>query len=237
MLIFSTISAILSVVLYLLPFIVGYVKKEKMYEITWKGKERVIDNKLVLIAKILLLIVLSIAFIFSFPNKVMFYPVKVAIFTSILVVIMFFTADLINEDIIKTKLGTMALIIWIILLVITFVMSLVGAGTYKNKVYQTPLTFTIESKIEGVNSGGIVFYYKDYGTEEEPDLRFESISINDDNVQIHIIEENEPAHMIIHAQRERYRFMYDKDGKIYPDMEKYSESYDVYISKKELLMK
>ncbi len=233
MLIFSTIVAILSPVLYLLPFIVGLVKKEKMYAITWKHKKKVIDNKWILIAKVLLLILLTIAFIFTFPTKVMFYPVKVTIFTAILLVIMLLTGIVLLDE--RENLLDRAIPIWLILLVITLLIGGVGFSSYNDKIYQTPLTFTIESKIEEVNSGGIVFYYKDYGSANESDLRLDSFSINDDNVQIHIIEENQPSHLLIHATREQYSIRYDKDGKLYPDKDKYSESYDVYIPKTELM--
>lgn len=117
MLIFSTIAAIISPIVYLFPFLYLWMKGEEKYVLYSTNK--VIKNKNVFLGKIMILLIMFVAFIYAWPTKVMFYPLKVGVFIGILVGIQVITNNyfLENNNVSKIDKNTriVALTCWITL--------------------------------------------------------------------------------------------------------------------------
>lgn len=183
MLKFSTIAAIITPIIYFIPFIFLWKNEgHSWYEMPITKKE--IKNKHVFIAKIILLIILSVVFAFVWPTKVMFYPVKVAIFILALVVIQFLTMLILNSDSskISDKTFTLSVICWIVLILLAIVVGVGGGETYNDKVTEAPYELTETLQVEHISNGNVFFY-------DESDESIEVISITDESLKI-VLEEN-----------------------------------------------
>jgi len=120
MLIFSTIAAIISPIVYLFPFLYLWMNREEKYVLYSTNK--VIKNKHVFLGKIIILFIMFIAFIFTWPTQVMFYPLKVSVFIGILLGIQVITKNYFLENNKLSKLDNKSSIIaftcWITLFIL-----------------------------------------------------------------------------------------------------------------------
>ena len=231
MLIFSTIAAIVSPIIYLIPFIFLWKNEgHAWYKIPKIEKE--IKNKYVFIAKIILLIILSIAFAFTWPTKVMFYPVKVAIFILILLIIQFLTGLLLTDqaekDRVADKIVSASVICWIILAFLGMAVG-VGAGeTNEKNVVEEPLETFETLQVEHISNGNVFFY-------DETDKSIEVISIADERLEI-VLEENDSQQPYLEkvSKHSRYSNPYVKEKIIYDDMSTLNEKYILYVSESDL---
>ena len=133
MLKFSTIAAITAPIVYLFPFLYLWIKGEEKYVLYSTNK--VIKNKYVFLAKIIILLIMFIAFIFTWPAKVMFYPLKVSVFIGILLGLQVITKNYFLENNKVSKLDNKAIIIaftcWVILFILAAISIFVAGRTYK----------------------------------------------------------------------------------------------------------
>lgn len=228
MLIFSTIAAIVSPIIYLIPFIIFWKNEGHTYYAIPRI-EKEIKNKYVFIAKIILLIILSVLFVFTFPTKVMFYPLKVAIFICVLVVIqlitLFFLNDYEKKDKVADKLFNIAIICWAVLLVLGILLIVFWGIQCDSTVPEDPFKSTEPLQVECISNGNVFFY----------DESLEVISISDDSLEI-VLQEKESQQLYLEkiTTYERYSKPGEKNKVIYDDMSTLSESYILYVSEEDL---
>jgi len=230
MLIFSTIAAIISPIIYLIPFIILWKNEGHTYYAI-PGTEKEIKNKHVFIAKIILLTILSVVFVFTWPKKVMFYPLKVAILIIVLVAIQFITfftflCDYEKNDKVSNKLAIISLSFWFVLLVLGII-SLIFGGTiqYDIKVPEDSFKAIETLHVDNISNGNVFFY----------DESLEVVSISDDSLEI-VLQENKSQQPYVEkiTTYERYSKPGVKNKVIYDDMSTLSESYILYVSKDDL---
>lgn len=85
--IFSVILLVLSVLVTTVPFVIWWRTSVLKHFFTLGKIKKEVSGWLILSCKIILIIILGIIFIFTFPSKAMLYPVKCALFSAILVAI------------------------------------------------------------------------------------------------------------------------------------------------------
>lgn len=230
MLIFSTIAAIISPFVYLLPFIILWKNEGHVYYAIPKT-EKTIKNKYVFIIKIILLIILSVLFVFTWPTKVMFYPVKVAIFMSFLVIIQLLTVFILDHDEkskVADKIFSISIACWIVLGMLTIGVGIEARTIYNEKVIEDPFESVETFQVEHISNGNVFFY-------DETDKSLEVISISDDTLEI-VLQENDLQFPYVEkiTTYERYSILGDKDKVICDDMSTLSEKYILYVSKSDL---
>lgn len=233
MLIFSTIAAVLAPVIYLIPFVILWKKGIEVY--TTPKTEKVIKNKHIFIAKIIFLIVLTIAFVFTWSTKVMFYPGKVCIFIAILlfVEIMTFFHFLVDDDghdRMEREFNNISVSFWAILLILAGISGCMWANASGTQIPTGPVEHSETLlEVEHISSSGNVFFYKE--APGAPKLKV--ISINDDNVRIEITGAEKP-YLEEYTYSEGYTMFGDKKEKIYIKEGTYSVNYVLYISESDL---
>ena len=229
MLIFSTIAAIIAPIIYFIPFIFLWKKEgHSWYKMPKTNNE--IKNKHVFIAKIILLVILSVVFAFTWPTKVMFYPLKVAIFILALVVIQFLTVFITDSDNgkVSDKIFSTCFVCWIILILLAIVVGVGGGETYNDKVIEAPYESTETLQVEHISNGNVFFY-------DETDESIEVISIADERLEI-VFEENDSQQPYLEkiSRHSRYSKLYVKEKIIYDDKTTLNEEYILHVSKSDL---
>lgn len=230
MLIFSTIAAIVSPIIYLIPFIFSWKNEgHTWYQIVNTDKK--FKNKHVFIAKIILLVILSVVFAFTWPTKVMFYPVKVSIFILILILIQLFTLfGLVEQDKnkIAEKIFSVSVICWLILVFLAMVVGAGAGDTIKKNVVEEPLETFETLQVEHISNGNVFFY-------DETDESIEVISISDESLEI-VMEENDSQHPYLEkiSRHSRYSKPYLKEKIIYDDKSTLNEEYILHVSESDL---
>lgn len=232
MLIFSTIAAVLSPIIYLTPFLILWKKGIEVYT---TPKEKTINNKWVFIAKITLLIVLAILFVFTWPTKVMFYPAKVCIFSAILVVIQVATYYflLLDENAVirmPNKLNKISVSFWVVLLVLTGISGFIWADITVPPTHGKEIGFREKIEVEHISSSGNIFFYDQIPWQED---ELKVISITDENVYIEITDVEEP-YVEKYAYDEVYTEFGDKEEKIHRVEGSRHEVYTLFISERDL---
>ena len=230
MLIFSTIAAVLSPIIYLTPFLILWKKGIEVYT---TPKEKTINNKWVFIAKITLLIVLAILFVFTWPTKVMFYPAKVCVFIGILVVIQiathfFLLLDEHANTRMPNKLNKISVSFWFVLLALTAISGFIWADITVPPTHGEVSGFREKIEVEHISSSGNIFFYDPSLVDE-----LKVISITDENIYIEITDTEEP-----YAERFTYYEVYtefgDKEEKIHRVEGSRHEVYTLFISERDL---
>lgn len=230
MLIFSTIAAIISPIIYLIPFLYSWKNKGHAYYKIPKT-EKIIEDKYVFIAKILLITILSVLFVFTWPTKVMFYPVKVAIFILILVIIQLLTIplfDTIEKSKTADKIFGITIICWFILVILTIAMGNVAGETKDANITEEPFESVETLQVEHISNGNVFIY-------DETEEYLEVISVSDESLQI-ILQENDLQQPYVKkiTTCERYSKQWEKNKVLYDDMSTCSERYILYVSKADL---
>lgn len=227
MVIFSAIAAVLSMIVYLLPFIIKYIQKEEVYRLP--NKNETIPNQLVFLIKSVGLSIMIIIFDrVLYPTKVKFYPPKIVIFIIVLIILQLITGlifcsawvnKLSDKELFK-QYGKYFCILFLILIV------LLGFSCSDNEIinYQESEEYIVYD-VESINSSGLVFYYDEIGLRQV-------LSITDENVSIDDSDEVTP-HLKKKITYEQYRNKYDKDTKAIKG-EKIREEYIVSIPSNQL---
>lgn len=233
MLIFSTIAALLSPIIYLTPFLILWKKGIEVY--TTPKTEKVISNKRVFIAKITLLMVLAILFVFTWPTKVMFYPAKVCVFIGILVVIQiathfFLLLDEHANTRMPNKLNKIFVSFWFVLLALTAISGFIWADVTAPQTHGEEIGFREKIEVEHISSSGNIFFYDQIPWQED---ELKVISITDENVYIEITDTEEP-YVEEYAYYEVYTEFGDREGKTHYIEGSYHECYTLFISKDDL---
>lgn len=222
MVIFSAIAAVLSMIVYLLPFIIKYVRKEEIYRLP--NKKETISNQSVFIVKSVGLSIVIIIFdSVLYPTKVKFYPLKIVIFIIVLIILqwitgLIFCAGWLNKisgkEMFK-QYGIYCCVLFLILIVLH------GFSYSDNEMinYQEAEEYIVYD-VESINSSGLVFYYDENGLRQVLSITDENVSIDDsDKVDTHLEKK------ITYKQ---YRNKYDKDTKLIKG-DKIQEEYIVFI--------
>lgn len=227
MLIFSTIAAIISPFVYLLPFIILWIKGEDKYVL--RKTDKVIKNKYIFIAKVTLLIIMSIAFVFTWPTKVMFYPLKVCVFIAILIAIQLITDYLFLEDNDVSKLDNktwnIILICWLLLCIAAAISGFFAGKINTMKVPEDSFESTEILQVEHINNSNVFF-------SGEESLAV--MSITSGKLEIALLPETEDPYVEKITSYERYSKIGEKNKNIYDDMSTLSEKYILHVSKSDL---
>lgn len=221
MLIFSTIAAIISPIIYLFPFLYLWLKQGKS---VYKIRDKVINNKNVFMVKIALIIILVILFSLTFPTKVMFYPGKVGIFVGILAIVQLLTNFIIIDG--KHELQPKEFVCWMVLLGLSLI-SAAGVFEQNEKISEAPESSTVIYEIEHISNGNVFFH-------DQTDESLEVISISDDSLEIVLQEDSQLPYLEKITTWQTYSKRYEKEKNIYDDMSTSSERYVVYASKSDL---
>lgn len=226
MLIFSTIATIISPIIYLFPFLFLWKNEGHAYYVIPRT-EKEIKNKYVFIAKLISLTILSVLFVFTWPKKVMFYPIKVVIFVFVLLIIQFLTSFCLEFKDGKNKVWNKSVICFFVLLALAILLFW-GWGICDEKVEEDPFESIETFQIEHISNGNVFFY-------DETDKSLEVISISDDSLEIVLQENNSQLPYVekitTHA---RYSDKWEKNKVIYYDMSTLNERYVLYVSKNDL---
>lgn len=228
--IISTIIAILAPIVYLLPFIVKWVKGEEIYQIP--KTKKIIPNKWVFVAKMIFLVILAVIFYFVFPSKVMFYPLKTGIFILILILATIITGPIfcqswLNKDISNQEIFKQIAIYWIILIIFAIVALCAWGNEDKSIVCLPEKAETVNYEVKSINSSGIIFYYDD-------NSNLQTLSILDKNVHCEpLSDEKKGIYIEFVSKYEQYQDKYDKDETVFTGKQT-SEEYIVYIPNNEL---
>lgn len=214
---FETIAMIaamvIAVVLYFLPTITS-IRRCVLYVFFWN---KVISSKKMLVWNIVSIILLSIIFVFVWPDKVMLFPVKVGIYVLMLTILHLITQvgtqKSVTGDLTKMVIGVL-----VSLFILGIIPSFYGVNQ-EPKYLETDIK-TSQYQIVELNEYEVTYY--DSVDSEEKTL---SISEEDDIEVKSISSEEEPYLEVITTTYQTY-FKYNKEKKIIPIVEK---EYIIYI--------
>lgn len=215
--IFSVITLVLTVIVTFVPFFFIWKVEEEFSFF----KKKTVKGTTVLMIKLGILLISSIVFFFTFPTKVMLYPIKIFIVSAIILLTNLILASILEVESIfekrchafNKKFAGIFYTIIFCLLVVLFFTSMLEPTIEMEPIKESKVLEVISIKEDAIQ------YIDEYQEEQ-------TLLLNESNVKIKVISSNKKAYINEIKITERELREYNKEKIVYK--EPYS-IFEVYI--------